>query len=148
MSPGDHSLNRWVTLVKIFEGSFRILKVLHEELLGILLRILVKLFEKSLRIFKVLVQIIKDLLFSCHDLQGSAKILTMIFTILTRSWQENKRLLKTLARKQKILKDLGKKRPLKTFALRKLGSKQTTLVKIFEGSFKILGDLHENLSGS
>ena len=27
----------------------------------------------------------------------------------------------------------------------KLGSKQTTLVKIFEGSFKILGDLHGDL---
>lgn len=34
------------------------------------------------------------------------------------------------------------------FAVEKLGSKQTTLVKIFEGSFKILGDLHEDLSGS
>ena len=31
MSPGDHSLNRLVTQVKIFEGSFRILKGLHED---------------------------------------------------------------------------------------------------------------------
>ena len=33
----------------------------------------------------------------------------MIFKILARSWQESKKPLKMLARKENILKDLGKK---------------------------------------
>ena len=90
-----------------------------------------KIFEKSLekisskfllrssRIFHFLAKIFKDLSFSCQDLQRPFIFFPRSLTIFKdlkknfenpyRSWQENKRSLKILARKPKILEDLGKK---------------------------------------
>ena len=114
--------------VKIFEGSLKILKDLHEDLWGScwgfswgslenLLRSLKFLLRssrififlpRSSRIFHFLAKILKDLSFSCQDLQGSFiflprssrifHFLAKIFKDLWRSSQDLHGSLKILAR--------------------------------------------------
>lgn len=69
--------------MKIFGGSIRIFKDLHEDVWGSSWqRILMKTFEKSTRMFTILVKIFKDLSFSYQYLQRSRTFLPRLSRIL------------------------------------------------------------------
>ena len=96
------------------------------------------------KISNFLAKIFKNLLLSCQDLQGFSKFLLSSFKMvkdpgkkmkgLWRSWQENERSLKILARKWKILEDLNKN-------FEDIYSKDFSKIRILKGP-------HEDLLGS
>ena len=93
------SISNTTSLVKIFKGSLRILKDLHEDLHEDLNKHLQGSFiflPKSSRILHFLARIFKDPSFSCQDPQGS-------FIFLPRSSRIFKDLPKIMQRSSRIL---------------------------------------------